>query len=366
MKPRRIVRVAAYSLVVLAFIVVVAVLMAWLVGVFHPKVDSAVARTPAPAARPVGDARLVTATMRTLPRTEAAVGTIRPVHETTLAAKLLARVTEVPARAGMRVARGDILVRFDDEELQARLHRTEAAVEAAVARREQAQLYDQRVRDAFERGAATQHELDETRTTLNAADAEVEEARQAQHEAAKVLSETRIVSPIDGMVIDKKVEVGDTAVPGQTLVTLFDPGQMQLMATVRESLTERLSVGQSVDVTIDALDRTCSGTVSEIVPEAETASRAFTVKVTGPCPPGVYSGMFGRLHVPLDDEQVLLIPRAAIRRIGQLDIVEIAADGGLQRRVVELGRDFGTDVEVLAGLVAGERVALTTPAASEP
>jgi multidrug efflux pump subunit AcrA (membrane-fusion protein) len=80
--------------------------------------------------------------------------------------------------------------------------------------------------------------------------------------------------------------------------------------------------------------------------------------------------MFGRLLIPLDEEEVLVIPQAAVRRVGQLDIVEVAegaeAAGGssvsappmLRRRVVQLGRQFGDQVQVLSGLRVGEKVAL--------
>jgi RND family efflux transporter MFP subunit len=202
----------------------------------------------------------------------------------------------------------------------------------------------------------------------------VERAAQAAREAETILGYATIRSPLDGIIVDKRVEVGDTATPGQVLLTLYDPTRMQLIARVRESLTQRLQVGQDIDVHVSALGKTCTGRVSEIVPEAEAASRTFSVKVTGPCPEGVYTGMFGRLLIPLDDEQVLLIPQAAVRRIGQLDVVDVVvrapdetqAEPRVQRRTVQLGRDFGEDVEVLAGLQAGELVALGTGAAAVP
>ena len=117
-------------------------------------------------------------------------------------------------------------------------------------------------------------------------------------------------APIAGTVIDKRVDVGDMVTPGQTLLTLFDPTRMQLVASVRESLTRQLEIGQSIGVRIEGLNKQCSGTVSEIVPEAQSASRAFQVKVTGPCPTGIYTGMFGRILIPLENEQVLVIPSA--------------------------------------------------------
>ncbi len=176
-------------------------------------------------------------------------------------------------------------------------------------------------------------------------------------------------SPIDGTVIDKKVDVGDMVTPGQLLVTLFDPKRMQLVANVRESLTRQLQVGQTIGVQIEGLDKQCSGTVSEIVPEAQSSSRAFQVKVTGPCPTGIYSGMFGRILIPLGEEQVLVIPRPAVRNVGQLELVQVVESGKAIQRAIRTGRHLGdvTDqggqvlhdqVEVLSGLRKEEQVVL--------
>ena len=81
-----------------------------------------------------------------------------------------------------------------------------------------------------------------------------------------------IRSPMDGIVIDKKVDVGDMVTPGQMLATLLDPKRMQLVASVRESLAHRLEVGQTIDVQIENFNKQCTGTISEIVPEAESAA----------------------------------------------------------------------------------------------
>jgi hypothetical protein len=70
----------------------------------------------------------------------------------------------------------------------------------------------------------------------------------------------------------------------------------------------------------------------------------------------MYSGMFGRILIPLDDEQVLVIPRQAVQSVGQLDLVDVATQGAISRRAVRLGRTIGADVEVLSGLREGEQV----------
>ncbi len=129
------------------------------------------------------------------------------------------------------------------------------------------------------------------------------------NEVQATLDWATVRSPMDGVVIDKQVDVGDTVTPGQVLVTIFDPKRMQLVASVRESLALQLRPGQEIDVQVHGLDKQCSGTISEIVPEAQAASRAFQVKVTGPCPTGIYTGMFGRILIPLAEEEILVIPQ---------------------------------------------------------
>jgi RND family efflux transporter MFP subunit len=164
---------------------------------------------------------------------------------------------------------------------------------------------------------------------------------------------------MDGVVIDKQVDVGDTVTPGQVLVTIFDPTRMQLVASVRESLALQLQTGQDLEVVIQGLDKQCRGTISEIVPEAKTASRTFQVKVTGPCPDGIYSGMFGRILIPLAEEEILVIPRMAVRNIGQLELVDIVEGDRVSRRAIRTGRTLDDDVEVLSGLREGERIVAT-------
>jgi multidrug efflux pump subunit AcrA (membrane-fusion protein) len=117
-----------------------------------------------------------------------------------------------------------------------------------------------------------------------------------------------------------------------------------------------LQVGQPIEVQVENFNKQGTGTISEIVPEAESSSRSFQVKVTGPCPEGIYSGMFGRILIPLDDVQVLVIPRLAVQSVGQLDLVKVAVNGAFSRRAVRVGRTIGEDVEVLSGLREGEYV----------
>ena len=340
--------------ILLVFAVGVTVLLLWLAGKFAPKVAMQIERVPVSADK--GASSVVAVRLVRLPLIETAVGTIRPVRETAIGSKLLARVVEVNLKAGQVVKAGDVLVRLDDTDLRAKLRQAEAVLDAAEAVRMQAEADANRSANLWKSKAVSRQDFERAATALKSADAELSRAKESINEIQATLDWATIRSPLEGIVIDKNVDAGDMVAPGQLLAKLFDPKRMQLIASVRESLAHRLKVGQSIDVQIENFTKQCTGTISEIVPEAESSSRAFQVKVTGPCPDGVYSGMFGRILIPLDEEQVLVIPRQAVQRVGQLDLVNVAAHGARNRRAVRLGRTIGEDVEVLSGLREGESV----------
>lgn len=332
----------------------VTLLLFWLAGKFAPKVLLSAEPTSASKAQSYGSVAQVRLVRR--PLVETAVGTIRPVHETAIGARLLARVVEVNLKAGQVVNAGDVLVRLDDVDLWAKRRQAEAVLQAAEAARAQAEADAIRSANLVKSKAVSRQDHDRAGTAVKAADAELRRARESINEIQATLEWATIRSPIRGVVIDKMVSAGDMVAPGQILATLFDPMQMQLVASVRESLAHRLTVGQPIDVQIESFNQQCRGTISEIVPEAESSSRAFQVKVTGPCPEGVYSGTFGRILIPLDDEQILVIPRQAVQSVGQLDLVNVATRGAVSRRAVRLGRTIGAEVEILSGLREGEQV----------
>lgn len=343
-------------------------LMLMLAGVFEPKVGAGAgagtdsgAAGPAAAGVPADTPRAEVRRVRQ-PHQETAVGTVRAVSEAVVASEILARVEEVRVKAGQEVEAGAILVVLDKPDLKARLEQAIAAESAAEAKSQQAEIDLGRAQRLRARDTITQSELDQATTASRAASAELARARQAVQEARVLESYTVVKAPMAGRIIDKRVNAGDTVSPGQALVTMYDPSQMQMLVTVRESLALKLKVGQQVPARLDTFDYQCHATVSEIVPEAQTQSRSFQVKVTGPCPPNVYSGMFGRIFIPLEDEDVVVVPPAAVRRVGQLDEVDVVAGETVSRRAVQLGRTLDEGREVLAGLKPGEVVLLRSSA----
>jgi RND family efflux transporter MFP subunit len=346
------------SLVVLVSLVVLLVLVAWLSGFFVPKITPG--KVDAAVSSPA-DVQAVPVEVRQVPQIVQGLGTIRAVHEMAVGSRLLARIRDVLVTAGEHVRADQVLVELDQADILARMNQAQAAVDAAQARLAQAASDLSKIQQLLAQGAATTRELDDRQRAADVAKADLAASQQALAESQAQLSYATIRSPIDGVVIEKLVQAGDLAKPGQNLITLYDPKALQLVAPVPESVAVGLKVGDKVGVRIDALDKQCQAQISEIVPQASPGSRSFEVKVTGPCPAGVYSGMFGRLLIPQGTRQQLLVPAAAVRRIGQLEIVQVVEPGPparLQDRYVTTGERAGDMVEVLSGLSPDEQVAI--------
>jgi membrane fusion protein (multidrug efflux system) len=358
----RIVRSIRTAIAAIIGLVILAAVIAWLSGAFEEKVEPGRGEVMAAAiTAPIAEVEL-----RTVPRITRAVGTIRAVHETAVGSRLLAHVKKVHVVAGQAVEEGDVLIELDQADIEARQRRAQANLEAAGARLSKARDDLGRVTELSRGEAATQREVYDAQRAVEVAEADVNAAKQALAEVEAQLEYATVRSPIDGIVIEKFVEEGDLAKPGETLVTLYQPDRLQLVAPVPERLALGLNIGETVEVEIEAIGMRCHGQVSEIVPQASPASRSLLVKVTGPCPPGVLSGMFGRMLIAQGERRQLLVPATAVRQVGQLEMVEVVTraedgEGGedgviTRRRFVRTGERVDGKVEILAGLEPGERV----------
>jgi RND family efflux transporter MFP subunit len=159
--------------------------------------------------------------------------------------------------------------------------------------------------------------------------------------------------------VERRVEPGNLAVVGQTLMVLDDPGHYRLDAEVGESAMGRVRLGQTAPVVVDALGRTFEGRVAEMIPAADPASRSVTVKLDLPAAPGLRSGIFGRVRFAAGERKALLVPAGAVVERGQLTAVYVVDELGVARlRLVTAGQRRGDRVEILSGLDPGERVVI--------
>jgi RND family efflux transporter MFP subunit len=185
-------------------------------------------------------------------------------------------------------------------------------------------------------------------------------ARQA--EASAIADHALLRAPFAGVVTAKLASVGDTAMPGQVLLTLEAPGAFRFEARVPETAVTALAPGKSVTVRLDGLPQEIEGVLAEVQPASDEATRTRLVKIDLPKMPGLRSGRFGRLLLPTSTSVVVSVPAGAIVRHGQLESVFVV-DGGIARlRLVRSGRERDGRLEIAAGLSGDEQIVTTAHA----
>ncbi|RRJ84715.1 efflux RND transporter periplasmic adaptor subunit [Aestuariirhabdus litorea] len=296
-------------------------------------------------------------------RSEPVPATVRARQSTQISSRLLARIERLEVRAGDTVEPNQVLVTLEQADLAARVQQASARIDLLEARQKEVGSSLSRMETLFTQGAVSQAELDRARASFSELQAELRAAAQALSEARTALSYTVIRSPIAGRVVDRYAEPGDTAQPGIPLLDLYNPVAMQVEASVRESLALSLQPGDSLEVEVPALGAELSGRIEEIVPAANASTRSFLVKVQVSGQP-LLPGMYARIRVPTEAVERVVIPRQYLTEVGQLNLVWVPRAGGVEKRVVRLGRVLADGrLEVIAGLSEGESLILPAQAA---
>ena len=340
-----------------AGVAVLVIVLAWMSGAFREKI--------APGESPYGrrsasGLEIVSVTKLSTPEEVDAVGTVQPRMKTDVASRLSASINEIHVNPGDRVEKGQLLAALDDREIQAQLRETEAAaagIEADLAVR--SREYTRYKRMIAEK-AVTKEAFDQVEGAYQMTQAQLRRANEQIKRVKVMLTYAQIKAQTSGIVADRYLDPGDLAVPGTPLLTLHNPNELELHASVREGLTGKIRVGMRLPVRIDALSRKMTGTVREIVPHANATSRSVLVKVTLPVDQlgGLYIGMFGRLSISVGNIDRIVIDNKAVQRVGQLEFVDVVRnDGTLERRFVRTGLRMGDKIEILSGLLTGETVA---------
>ena len=287
-------------------------------------------------------------------------GTVEAVTRADISAQISGNILAIPVKLGQRVEKGEILVELDQSTPQSRLREAEVSLA-------QAQRNLSRESRLLARNAATPENVKNLKDTVAIARARVNQANTS-------LSFTRIRAPFNGIISAKLANTGDLATPGHALVRLEDLTRLEVVADIPETLLDGIHVGEVLPVEIPSADITLEGTVSEISPAVNPASR--TAPATLSLDPQstsrvrLSSGMFARIRLPLktlagrgENLQSIFVPAAALQRYGQLERVFILTGGQAEMRIVRIGATINHNgemlLEILSGLDAGEKVLLS-------
>lgn len=305
-----------------------------------------------------------------LPVVVEAMGTVRSRRQVAIAARVLAEVKSLEKSPGDAVAAGETLVLLESSGLEADAARAEAALRSLEEALGEARTEHERTRRLLAREAATRRELDLATYRLSSTTADRDAAVKELDAARARLGYATIAAPFAGIVHERHVDPGDLASPGLPLLGVYDPRELRLEARVDESLLGRLAVGAPIEVLIGALGPAVTGKVGEIVPAIEAASRTGTVKIDLPPESAARPGAFGRARIPAGTRRAVVVPREALVRRGQLEMVFTVAEAdGATRARMRLVRGGGPappggpggpeEVEILTGLAPGTAVVVS-------
>lgn len=290
------------------------------------------------------------------------VGTVRPKLSAAIEAKVSGRIEQMLVVPGQTVTNGELLARLDAHEIQARY-------DQAIAARQQAENDFKRASDLMQQKILSQSEFDSAQSRFRVANA-------AEAEVKTMLGYTMIAAPFDGVITRKLADVGDLAAPGKTLLQMENPATLRLEADVPAALIGNVKPGDPLAVKIAGVTNELAGIVAEMSPAADPNSRTFLVKLDLPAAPGLRSGQFGRVAVPIGEVSAIRIPVSAVVQRGQMELIFVvaasrqsAADSSkadlrrsaeaplrAQLRLIKSGTRVGDEIEVVSGLDSGEQI----------
>ena len=287
-------------------------------------------------------------------------GVVEARQQATLSAEVAGKIEEVNFDVDDFVEQGEIVMRIRDREYRARQQQARAALDEANANLRESRLEFERNRDLLKQKLISQAVFDRTRANLQAAEARKASAEANLARADEQLGYTVVRAPYSGVVVERHVEPGEAVNPGQPIMTGYGLGQLRVSADVPQSLISGLRRHRLARVVVIEDGRRLEVSKITIHPFADPHNHAFPVRLDLPeIKDGLFPGMLVKVEIRAGDTERLLLPQQALVSRSEVNAVYVVgADGRLSFRQVRPGNRYGESIEILAGLDAGETVAL--------
>lgn len=290
---------------------------------------------------------------------EPVAASVEAKQATKISSRILARINTVNVSAGDKVKKGDLLIQLEQSDLQSQVLQAKQSIVALEAKHTEAKKNLERSEELFKTQLISAFNLDKDRTNYQSIAAELTAAEQGLSQVETTLSYASLRAPIDGLIVDRFAEPGDTAQAGAKLLSLYNPLSLRVEAQVREQLALTLTNGQKIEIELPSINKIMMGEIEEIVPAANTGSRSFLIKTRIAYSENLLPGMYARMLIPAGEQKNLNIPTDKVAHVGQLDFVWVNINGSIQRRFVRLGKKQPNEmVTVISGLKAGEEIML--------
>ncbi|MET3537202.1 efflux RND transporter periplasmic adaptor subunit [Chryseobacterium limigenitum] len=288
-----------------------------------------------------------------------ASGKLVAKNSVSVSTRMMGYITSMKAEVGQNVQAGQLLVSINATDIQAKGGQASAQISQAQANYNIAKKDYERFQNLYKSQSASQKELDDMRARYEMAQAGLQAAQQMKNEVSAQYRYTNITAPISGTITAKFAEQGDMASPGMPLLTIESPSSLQAQVLVSEQNITMISNGMPVDVTLKSMNRTVSGTVSEISKSAANTGGQFMVKINIHDSANLLPGMFVNVQFPFKTsgkinqnfQESMMIPKTALVENGQLTgVYVVSSQNTAVLRWLKTGKIIGDQVEILSGL----------------
>ncbi len=295
-------------------------------------------------------------------------GVVQAVRQTTLTAQVAGAIVELRVKAGDTVRAGQLLLRLDARAAEQSAAAGKARFEAARAAELEAQQELARQRQLFEKNYISRSALERAEARHQSAHAAALAQRAAAGAARTESAFYQVTAPYDAVVTEVAVELGDMAMPGRPLLSLYDPAALRVSARLPQSAASAMPAGATPRLLLGSSTAEITPAGLQWLPVADPGTHTVELRLDLPGGlPNTLPGSFARVLLPGAGSQNLLVPNSAVVRRAELRAVYVldGEDRALLRQV-RLGRSSGDSIEVLSGLSAGERVLLDPASAAQP
>lgn len=357
-------------------IIVAALLGLVLVGAFVARISQS--KEKAALAKAVMEKEVVTsvrtaeAAKKDLPQVVQITGSIKANNDVQVLPKSPGRVTKVFAEVGAAVKAGDVLATVEAVDMSLRVKLAEAQLQQARAGLEQARVQEATAKRGFERaktlrekGAMTQLDFEQADSGAQLAAVGIQSATAAVALseanlglAQKAFDDTRITTPVAGVVTRKQVNVGTMASPAASAFSVQDQSSLKMEGTVPAAYVPLMKLGMEVEIVVDELPgRTITGTLSRLSPTLEAETRRGAIEIAVKPAEGLLPNMFGRAQIAFgSSSDVLVVPASAVLSIGGEPAVYVVNDAVAKLVRPKIGAKHFDEIVIEEGLSAGDDV----------
>ena len=297
-------------------------------------------------------------------------GALRAVNQATVKAKVAGEVREVLIREGEAVQLGQVLIKMDTADYEARLAQARGSLAAVQAQLDIAKQARDNNKSLLDKTFISKNAYDNSSNQYAIAAANVDTAKGALEVAQKALSDTVIRAPIAGVVSSRTVQPGEKVSVDNRLLDVIDLRLLEMEAPVPTQDIAKIKLGQSVQLKIEGVTVNVIGKVSRINPATTTGSRSIMAYIQVANADGangsgqLRAGMFGEAQLVVEKKSdVLTIPQSAVRFDAGLSSVYVIEDNVLQQKPVTLGMQGEVNglavVEVLSGVAKDSKIVKT-------